>query len=301
MSLSVEQLYGELWGRAEPGFDERVRASLNPRGADVLYERFGEFVPGPESRVLDVGCRSADHGVELVKRFGCRVIGIDPLPLHLELARQRVAEAGMEERVALAAGRIEALPLAGGSVDHVWCRDMLNHVDLPRGLAECFRVLRPGGGMLVYQTFATQECEPREAMRLYSALAIRPENMARAYFEATARAAGFALTLTDPIDSEWRERWMEEGNPGPADALLHLARMRRREAELVRDYGRERYEAAYATDLWGVYQFLGKLCPTVYVLRRPDCQKAEGSRQWTEGRRRTEDGRRQHCLLPSAF
>jgi len=28
-------------------------------------------------------------------------------------------------------------------------------------------------------------------------------------------------------------------------------------------------EAALAGDLWGIYQLLGKLCPTVYRLRKP--------------------------------
>jgi ubiquinone/menaquinone biosynthesis C-methylase UbiE len=46
---------------------------------------------------------------------------------------------------------IESLPLEDGSVAHVWCRDVLNHVRLREALSECFRALRLGGRMLVYQ------------------------------------------------------------------------------------------------------------------------------------------------------
>jgi ubiquinone/menaquinone biosynthesis C-methylase UbiE len=204
-----------------------------------------------------------------VRRFGCRVIAVDLIPEHLEKARARVAEDGVEEHVTVLEAAIESLPLEDGSVDRVWCRDMLNHVDLPAGLAECARVLRPGGRMLVYQTFATDLCEPKEARRLWIALAIVPENMSRTYFEETASEAGFEITAADEIDSEWREFWLESGDRRTEEDLLRAARLRRRETELVARYGRERYEAALADFVWGAYQLLGKLCPTVYALEKP--------------------------------
>lgn len=45
--------------------------------------------------------------------------------------------------------------------------------------------------------------------------------------------------------------------------------MRRLEAELVREYGRPFYEAAYAGELWLVYIALGELCPVIHLLERP--------------------------------
>ena len=49
---------------------------------------------------------------------------------------------------------------------------------------------------------------------------------------------------------------------------MRCSRMRRREEELVQRHGRNVYEAAYAGELWGIYQLLGKLCPMVYRLRK---------------------------------
>jgi hypothetical protein len=158
--------------------------------------------------------------------------------------------------------------LADGAVAHVWCRDVLNHVDLVHGLAECRRVLVPGGGMLVYQTFGTELIEPKEAARLYRSMAIVPTNMDDAYFEATARANGFAIELKDAIDSEWRERRAEEGNQEAIEDLLAVARIRRNRGALVARFGEDAIEAALGGSLWGIYQFLGKLRPTVYLLRR---------------------------------
>lgn len=269
MTPTVEELYGDYWGRIDPEFELALGTSLRPRGADMLYDTFAGFGVGPEDTILDVGCRDAAYAVELARRFGCRVVAVDPVPLHVEQARQRVAEAGLGNRIVVHQAGIEAMPVASESIAAIWCRDVLNHVDLASGLAECHRVLAPGGGMLVYQTFATDTLEPREAARLYAALAIVPENMAPATFEATARQAGFTIEQRDVIDSEWREHSLEEGERDLVEDLLRVARLRRREAVLVERFGRPRYEAAYGGALWGIYQLLGKLRPTVYVLRKP--------------------------------
>ena len=265
---TVEELYGELWAEDE-AFRAELDRSLDPRPAESLYDAFGALGAGPGDDVLDVGCRSGAHSVEIVRRFGCRVIAVDPIPRHLEEARKLIAEKGVEDRVTVLEAAIEWLPVEDGSVGYVWCRDMLNHVQLPDALSECFRVLRPGGRMLVYQTFAADLCEPDEAHRLWSAVAIVPENMSRSYFEQTAHEAGFEITAVDEIDSEWREFWLETGDRRTVDDLLRVARLRRRETELVARYGRESYEAALADSVWGAYQLLGKLSPTVYVLEKP--------------------------------
>jgi sarcosine/dimethylglycine N-methyltransferase len=265
---TVEELYGELWAE-DDAFRAEVDRSLDPRPADSLYDAFGDLGVETDDVVLDVGCRDAKHSVELVRRFRCRVIAADLIPRHLEEARERVANEGVEDRVTVLEAAIESLPLEDGSVDHIWCRDMLNHVRLREALSECLRVLRPRGRMLVYQTFATDLCEPAEAKRLWRATAIVPENMSRSYFEQKAAEAGFEIAAVDEIDSEWRESWLEAGDTHTVDLLLRAARLRRREMELVARYGRERYEAALGGAVWGVYQLLGKLCPTVYVLERP--------------------------------
>jgi ubiquinone/menaquinone biosynthesis C-methylase UbiE len=270
MHITVQELYGDIWGQDDPEFTAALNRSLQPRSSAVLYDLFGELGVGPDSLVLDVGCRDASYAVRLVQRFGCRAIGVDPIPLHGEWATKCISEVGLQARITIKIGSIEALPLEDNAIDLIWCRDMLNHVDLPRGLRECHRVLAPGGAMFIYMACATELCEPKEAQRIYRALAIVPENMSSDYFEATATQAGFQITGKQVIDSEWREAGLESGEDreGMIGDLLRISRMRRREAELVQRYGRARYEAAYAGDLWCLYILLGKLCPMVYTLSR---------------------------------
>lgn len=261
-------LYNDLWGQENAEFEALCNASLKPRATNMLYDLLETLGICAQHTLLDIGCRDASYSVEIVRRFGCQAIAADPVPLHMQLAEAHVTAANLEDRIQVLQNGIESMAIADASIDYVWCRDMLVHVDLPAGLAECARVLRPNGQMLIYQTFATEEMEPREASRIYAALAIRAENMAESFFTATAESVGLAIATRDVIGSEWRERWEEERRSSLANDLLQVARMRRRRAELVERFGEARYEASYCGRLWGLYQMLGKLQPTVYVVQK---------------------------------
>jgi SAM-dependent methyltransferase len=266
----VQELYGRLWADDDSALDAELRRSLDPRSTASLYDAFAELGIASSDLVLDVGCRDANHAVELVRRHGCRVLALDPVPLHVERARTRVDEAGLSDRIEVMQGAVEAIPAADGTADRIWCRDVLNHSDVHTGLRECVRVLRPGGRMLVYQTFATKELEPREAERLFDATASIPTSMTPETFEQAAGAAGFEILSVDHVDSEWREHMIEQRTWDAADDLLAIARLRRREEELVERYGRPAYQAVLGGALWGIYQLLGKLRPTIYALERRD-------------------------------
>lgn len=264
---TVEELYGEIWADDE-AIARALERSLEPRSTESLFDAFAALEPSPADLVVDVGCRDARHTIELVRRFDVRVLAVDPVERHVGSARAAVAAAGLADRVDVVRAAIESLPLADGAADLIWCRDVLNHVDLERGLGECARVLRPGGRMLVYQTFATELLGPREAERLYAATAIVADNMNPAFFEGAAQNAQLRVVSVDTIGSEWRERMAEDGRWDPARDLLAIARLARSEHELSERYGRKRVEAARADALWGIYQLLGKLRPTVYALER---------------------------------
>jgi SAM-dependent methyltransferase len=267
-SISVAEVYGDH-GMTDDELHARLDRSLSPRAPGMLHDKMGALGLSGGHRLLDIGCRDARHACELVRRFGCRAVAIDPVPHNVGLARALVAEGGLDGAVEVTEGGIEAIPCADASFDFVWCRDMLNHVErLDVGLRECARVLAPGGAMLVFQTFATELLEPREAERLFAPLATVPENMSPDRLEATAARAGLRVAERDVVGSEWREHAEESGAGFASRQLLRIARLRRDRERLIREIGPIAYESELADCHWGVYQMLGKLCPRVYVLRR---------------------------------
>lgn len=261
----VQELY-ELWaGEAYTELKSSLEQSAEPRGVASLTETFAALEPQPGQLVVDIGARDAVAAIRLVRAHGLRAIALDPVPLHCDQAREAIAEAGLSDEIEVVEGSIEELPLADGSVDWIWCRDVLVHVDVRRGLAECARVLRPGGAMVAHVTVATERLEPREAAEVAALAAIVPGSFTAAEIEAAAAEAGFVTREVDVIGSEWRERMLEDGDWDAAGSLLAIARLDRRRSELVERYGETAVDVARNGFLWGINQLLGKLCPTVYL------------------------------------
>jgi SAM-dependent methyltransferase len=100
--------------------------------------------------VLDLGCGTGYH----LPRFAstaARVIGVEPHPGLLRLARRRTRRLGLpDERVELHLGTAQEIPLPDRSVDVAHARwAYFFGPGCEPGLAELARVLRPGGTALV--------------------------------------------------------------------------------------------------------------------------------------------------------
>ncbi len=99
--------------------------------------------PKPGERVLDVGCgtgRLGEYVAGLVSPAG-EVLGVDPLPLRIEIAARKHA------RLTPSVGRAEDLSaFADASFDVVYQNSVFHWVaDKAKALSEALRVLRPGG------------------------------------------------------------------------------------------------------------------------------------------------------------
>ncbi len=99
-------------------------------------------------RLVDVGC-GPGLAAHLAHRAGAEVIGVDPAPVMLRVARARWrADRGVGWR----AGSAEALPVGDGWAQVVWSLSTVHHwADIGAGLDEVRRVLAPGGRLVVLE------------------------------------------------------------------------------------------------------------------------------------------------------
>jgi 2-polyprenyl-6-hydroxyphenyl methylase / 3-demethylubiquinone-9 3-methyltransferase len=138
--LGIYDREADHWWRSVGPF--ATLQHLNP----PRFRFFDRFIPSWKGlRVLDLGCGGGLTAEVLAER-GAAVIGVDRSLPSLRIAQRHAAG---ELAIGYAGGDAGALALAEGSVDVVVCVDVLEHVpSVPQVLAECARVLKPGGWLL---------------------------------------------------------------------------------------------------------------------------------------------------------
>ena len=111
------------------------------RRHEVVYRHLADHCAGRV--VLEAGCGEG-YGADLIADVASSVIGLDYDELTVAHVRARYP------RVDVRHGNLAALPLPDGSVDVVVNFQVIEHLwDQPQFVAECTRVLRPGGLLLM--------------------------------------------------------------------------------------------------------------------------------------------------------
>ena len=215
---------------------------------------------------MDIGGRDGTAGLEIAERFGCRVIVVDPVQLDIDDALSAVAGHESGDLVDVHSGTINQIPLEDDTVDVVFSRDMLGHVeDLDGALTECRRVLTPSGSMLVHEVFGMSLLESEEKARLCADLASVPDRLSVEIFEDSVRRSRFR----DPGDrsSSDPSGWKRSSSERTArNDCCDAARMQRAKDEIVAQVGVIPFRVMQANNLWTIYRMIGKLEERVYTL-----------------------------------
>ncbi|MBI4526088.1 MAG: class I SAM-dependent methyltransferase [Deltaproteobacteria bacterium] len=145
----VEWLRLKLAHEAIPGwaaglYERAARLAIESYYAPLAQEIVAELGSG---RILDVGTGPGYLPIEIVKRARwINVVGIDATPKMVYFASQRAKAQGMADRLTFIAGNAYALMFGDNSFDMVISTGVLHAwKDPARALAECCRVLKPGG------------------------------------------------------------------------------------------------------------------------------------------------------------
>ena len=168
-NTSGKQVAVELFEGLPPRYDELAAALSfwqDPRWRRTMVAEVGA---SPEDRVLDVATGTGMVAEQLVRRYGCRVVGLDQSAAMLSRARSKLAsDPRLGDRVELVEGEAERLPFAEAEFDHLTFTYLLRYVDDPGAtLRELARVVKPGGRIACLEF-----CVPRGpllwAWRLYT-------------------------------------------------------------------------------------------------------------------------------------
>ena len=153
--LALYQL-ARLLSRSQVAHSTEMKAALRDQAANTAYrademsrvlaaiDRYGLRIQGAD--VLDLGCNDGALTAQFAVRQPRSVLGVDVDAKAIARAQRERAVPGVEYRVSATT----QLPVASESLDTIVSYDVFEHVEKPAVLlAECRRVLRPGGKMLI--------------------------------------------------------------------------------------------------------------------------------------------------------
>ncbi|HEY8077019.1 MAG TPA: class I SAM-dependent methyltransferase [Labilithrix sp.] len=167
LDRAANQDFGGGWSHADPALlQAQGDASSGLAGAFKMIigpqlEGLAARLEQPGVRFLDVGVGVAALAIGMCRAFPTvSVVGVDAAEAPLAIARDRVAKAGLADRVELRRASIEDLA-DDQAFDLAWLPSFfITESALPRALARLHTSLREGG-WIVMGTCATKSADPR--------------------------------------------------------------------------------------------------------------------------------------------
>ena len=149
--MDEKQNIGSLFDRIAGKYD-RINHLLS-LDIDKWWRRRAVRQLSKADRVLDVAVGTGDLAIELVRSGKAQQVqGIDLSAGMMAVAAKKVAAAGLSDRISMEQGSAFDMPYADDSFDAVTCGfGVRNFSDLDKGLREMYRVLRPGGELMILE------------------------------------------------------------------------------------------------------------------------------------------------------
>ena len=146
--MTEQSFYERYWGQ-QSAFKGDGVAELPPEWNEENLERILKFCRDKiQGRVLDVGCGDGFFSSQILQRFNLKnVYGLDISSKAVDLARLKHPEINFQQSA------LNHIPEETNSIDSITMIEVIEHlVDIEGTLKELFRVMKPGGILLIATT-----------------------------------------------------------------------------------------------------------------------------------------------------
>ena len=158
-----------------------------------------------DQHVLDVCCGLGGPARWLSSTIGCRVTGLDLTLSRIEGARRLTSRVGLSDLVDFEQGDATHMPFSDASFDALISQEAWCHIpEKASVIAECARVLRPGGSFAFTDIVVVGNLPAEDEERLAKGMQIpRPATVEQ--YRDLLSEGGLSVSVTEDLSSEWRQ------------------------------------------------------------------------------------------------
>lgn len=177
-------------------------------GFDKGWRRKGIHFLRPYSpkQILDIATGTGDLAIAMQKQLHAEtIIGADISEGMMEVGRQKVKEAGLQDHISFEYQDCTALTFADNTFDAVTAAfGVRNFEDIEKGLREMYRVTKPGGHLMILELSTPESFPMKQLYQLYSKVVIptvgrfvSKEKAAYDYLPASIQVVPQGKVMTD--------------------------------------------------------------------------------------------------------
>ncbi len=149
---SKKQQVEEMFDQIAPKYDLLNR--MLSLGVDVWWRRKAVNLlrPYQPKFIVDMATGTGDFAIESRKLNPDRILGLDISGEMIAVGNEKVKNKGLDKLIELKIGDSEAIELPDNEVDAITVGfGVRNFENLPKGLSELCRILRPGGAAVILE------------------------------------------------------------------------------------------------------------------------------------------------------
>ncbi len=148
-SQAVREMFAGIAGRYDL-LNHVLSANIDRRWRRLVRLKMADVLADPSAVVADIACGTGDLSIELAGSASAAILGADFCRPMLSLAKEKSAAASFA--IPFIEADAMSLPFADNAFDAVTIAFGLRNLsDVPDGLAELHRILKPGGRLVVLE------------------------------------------------------------------------------------------------------------------------------------------------------
>jgi tocopherol O-methyltransferase len=147
-----ENIWGEHMHHGYYGVDGKKQLDRRQAQIDLIEEllKWSAYNSPEAPKIIDIGCGIGGSSLYLAEKLRGEVVGITLSPVQANRAQERAAAAGLSEKATFKVANALDIPYPDNTFDLVWTLESGEHMpDKNKFLQECYRVLKPGGRMIL--------------------------------------------------------------------------------------------------------------------------------------------------------